>query len=188
MRARAVTKSVPEAVWVSATTATEIVELASRVGRSVAFVVERALAAANLTSDAAGVEGDTPLSLAVDEDDPADLPARIARRARACGGFEVAVEAAWQTTRARFWAWAAREEAARRAEAADDLDAALAAARSPSSSSAQLAVLAASAYPRVRALVAGHPATDGATLALLGGDRERCVREALAERAARSRA
>lgn len=182
MRARAATKSLPEAVWVSATTANELEALARRVGRSVAFVVERALAAAKLPGVGIAAPGETSLVLAVDDDDPEDLRARIARRARAGGGLDVAVEAAWRATRARFLAWAAREEAARGAECADDLDAALAAARAPSTSSAQLGLLAASVYPRVRALVAAHPATDAATLARLAADRERCVREALAQR------
>lgn len=187
MTTRAATKSRPDAVWVSPGTAREIEQIAEGAGRSVAFVVERALAAAKLERMIGGAPGVAPLVLALDQDDPADLRARISKRGKAVGSLDLAVEAAWAKTRERFVAWVAREQEAQKAEVADDLDRELEAARAPKTSCEQLAVLGASVYPRVRALVAAHAATDTATLTRLARDREPYVRDAVANRRVGSR-
>lgn len=187
MTTRAATKSRPDAVWVSTATATEIARIAEGAGRSVAFVVERALAAAKLGPMIGGAPGEMALVLASDDEDPADLRARIAKRARPVGSLDAAVEAAWHATRERFVAWVAREQEARKAEVADDLDRELVAARSPATSREQLTALGGSVYPRVRALVAVHAATDEATLARLARDREPYVRDAVTNRRLRMR-
>ncbi len=177
-------RPLPTAVWVSAATAVEIAELARTVGRSVAFVVQRALAAAKLTTVEHAAPEEASLLLTVDEADPADLLARVVERAGELGAIDATIEAAWLATRGRFMAWAEQERAARCAEVADELDVALAAARSAASGTAELSVLGASVYPRVRALVAAHAATDQVTLARLALDREPYVREAVARRRA----
>jgi len=165
-------------VLVSAATAAEMAEVAVAVRRSVAFVVERALSAA---PDAVGFAGDTALELVLDEDDPADLRARIVKRA---GGrlLDGAVNAAWLASRTRFFAWAEREREAQAAERADDLDAELADAARPSAPLARLVELGRSAYPKVRALVAANPTTPNEVVEYLASDREPYVRDAVENR------
>src|SRR5262249_23131002 len=111
-------------------------------------------------------------------------PNTVAKLRGAAGhrSLDEALEAAWHQSRERFVAWAAREEAAARAESADDLDRALADAASPEASAEHLAALASSEDPRVRQLVAQTPSTPSATLARLASDRERVVREAAVSR------
>lgn len=152
----------------------EIEATARRVGRSVAFLVHRALVAAPA---AAAPAGSTPLALATDEDDPAGLVGKIEKAAgdRPLGER---VAGAWAETRSRFQRWAEREEAAESAARADDLDGELAAAADPATGAERLAALARSDYPRVRALVATHARTPVAVLEALGADRERTVRRA----------
>ncbi len=183
----------PPSVELSAAACSEIADVARRTGRSVAFIARRALAAGD-------GDGKNPASTSVDkaqdkltrvklvlttgEDDPAGLHAKI----RAAAGqvpLGEALERAWARSRAKFFAWVAREEAAGAAEQADELDAGLRDAQSPSTGAARLAELAASAYPRVRHLAAQHPSLPADALAKLANDRERVVREAAAEVAAR---
>ncbi len=155
-------------------TAAEIRQVAAGVGRSVAFVVERALAAA---PSAVGSSGSESLLLTADEDDPADLMKRIEKRAGA-RDLGAAIAGSWAATRARFLSWVDREKAAQQAERADDLDAALADAARATTSVARLSELAGSVYPKVRALVAAHPSTPDEVRAKLATDREPYVREA----------
>jgi hypothetical protein len=164
----------------------EIAAIARRTGRSVAFVARRALAAAKAPLPPPPAGARAPLALTLDED---DAPNTLAKLRAAAGKVPLAdaLAGAWLQTRARFEEWASREEAADAATNADDLDGALAAAAAPATGAAELATLAGSVYPRVRALVAAHPRTAAETLALLAGDRERVVREAVAERAPAAR-
>lgn len=154
----------------------EITSLAETTGRSVVYLIARALAAA---PDAPPVELDgpfAPLALVPAEDDPPRLRAmaRVAPAGR--------IAAVWTATRPHFLAWAARLALADRAAAADDLDVELRDAANPHTDPARLAALAASEYPRVRALVAANPAAPPAALEQLRSDRDRVVREALAAR------
>jgi hypothetical protein len=160
---------------VPAATRDEIEALAAQAGRSVAFVVRRALAAG--AAGAAVPDGArVPLTVAVDDEDPADTLARI----RAAGGdaLDDRLAAAWAASRARFLAWAAKLQAADSAARADDLDAGLRDAAAAATAPERLVELAASEYPRVRALVAAHAATPGAVRERLRRDRDRTVREA----------
>jgi hypothetical protein len=160
--------------------ATEIEDAARRTGRSVAFIVRRALGAAPNAS--AAPEGKrVALALGTDEDDPADTLIKI-KAAGKGRSLEDAIAAAWTETRARFHAWIAREEAAAQAERADDLDAALSDARDSAIPVERLRALAASEYPKVRALVAVHPSTPAEILDRLAQDREPYVRDAVTNR------
>jgi len=170
----------PTELKLPADVAREIADAASKTRRSVAFIVQRALAGAGHVAAAAA--GDTALALTTDDDDPADLGARIKKLA-GTRPLDGAVVAAWDATRARFAAFVAREVAAQSQESADDLDAALAILADPLAPAAKLAALATSEYVRVRTLVAEHANTDAATLAKLGLDKDRVVRAALAKRA-----
>jgi hypothetical protein len=162
--------------------AAEIADAARRTQRSTAFIVRRALAAAPKNPDALPTGATTSLALTLDEDDPPNTLAKI-KSAAAPQSLDGAIAAAWLATRARFHAFIAREESAASAERADDLDAGLRDARDPKTPLSRLTELAASDYPKIRALVAQHPATPPALLARLSQDREPYVREA----AARSR-
>jgi hypothetical protein len=156
----------------------ELEEVARRARRSVGSLVRRALSAARTLPPATPPAGaPAPLALAVDDEDPADLPARIEALA---GGRPLgdAVASAWAATREQFLAWVAREEEAAQLERADDLDQALADAASRSTAAERLSALADSEYPRVRALVAANPTTPPIVRARLAADRERTVRAA----------
>ncbi len=179
MLAFAVAAKKPIQLKLPADVAREVADAASKTRRSVAFIVQRALAGAGPV--AAGADGDTVLALTTDDDDPADLGARIKKLA-GTRPLDGAVAAAWVATRARFAAFVAREVAAQSQENADDLDAALAVLADPNATSSKLATLASSEYVRVRALVAEHANTDAASLAKLGEDKDRVVRAALAKR------
>src|SRR5215831_3853043 len=100
----------PPTVEIGAAARDEIVAIAARTGRSVAFIARRALSAAGAearvaASDRAG------LVLSTDEDDARDTHAKLRALAGARPLGE-AIEGAWSQTRSRFFAWAAREEAA----------------------------------------------------------------------------
>jgi hypothetical protein len=170
-------KAKPPTITVPRALADEIADAAAQTGRSVAFIVARALAAADGAAAVALDGALVPFVLTSDEDDPPRAVA-AARQASAA-----AVAAAWNATRARFAAWIAREQEAQRAERADDLDAGLRDAADAATPPERLAELAKSEYVRVRALVAGHPAAPREALALLAADRDRVVRTALAARA-----
>jgi len=154
--------------------------VARRAQRSVAFVVHRTL----LTGKAAApVTGPTaPLALTTDEDDPPSLSAKL-HLAAAGRALDQALVASWPLAREKFQAWLARLEEASQAERADDLDRALAEAADRATAPARLAELAKSEYPKVRALVAAHPAAPPDALERLRADRERSVREAASARA-----
>jgi hypothetical protein len=154
----------------------EIADAAQRTHRSVTFIVARALAAAKGVAPRP-VDGElAPLALGSDEEDPASA----VRAARNVDAPQLA--AAWLATRARFLEWIAREEAAREAERADDLDAGLRDASDGKTLPARLLELARSEYVRVRALVAVHPQSPVEALTLLAEDRDRVVRQALQAR------
>ncbi|HZS40786.1 MAG TPA: hypothetical protein VFF06_28330 [Polyangia bacterium] len=176
----------PLTVEIGSSTREAVEAIARRTHRSVAFIVRRALAAAASAPAVAASGPRATLAIATDDDDPADTAAKI--RAAANGRpLGEAIEAAFAATRAKFEAWAAREEAAAAAERADDLDAGLRDAVDAKTARSRLAELANSEYPRVRALVAAHPQAGDDTLAKLAGDRERTVREAAAANQAGAR-
>ncbi len=159
--------------------AQEIARVAASTQRSTAFITLRALVAA--PKDAVAEAGDTSFSLSLDDDDPATTLTKI----KAVAGkrpLDQAVAGAWAQTRSRFAKWLEKESAARQAEDASDLDAALAEAQAPGTSADRLAVLAGSEYPRVRALVAAHVGTPPTALASLAKDREPYVRDAVENR------
>jgi hypothetical protein len=170
----------PLSVNVPAVVAEEIGDAARRLHRSPAFIARRALAAAP-NAELSISDERVPFILATDEDDPADTLTKI--KAAASGrSLDEALTAAWITTRARFHAWIAREEHAGAAEHAHDLDSALRDARDPSIDMARLIELATSEYPKVRALVAAHPACTKELLEKLAADKEPYVRDAVANR------
>lgn len=172
----------PLAVSLPQTIASEIADAARRTQRSTAFIVRRALAAA--PKDAASAPADpatAALALTLDEDDPPDTLSKI-KSAAGARPLDTAIASAWLATRARFQAWIAREEAAAHAERADDLDAGLRDARDPNLDLARLLALSKSEYPKIRALVAVHPATPPEVLAALARDREPYVRDAVENR------
>jgi hypothetical protein len=171
----------PLTVQVPRSVADEIVDAAQRTHRSVAFIVRRALSAGLHAAETAEPGESAALVLTTDDDDPADTAAKI-KAAAGERSLDEAIAAAWTATRARFHAWIAREEAAREAELADDLDLGLRDAAAPGTSAERLAQLARSEYPRVRALVAAHPSTPADSLAALRKDRDRTVREAATRR------
>lgn len=159
--------------------AQEIAQVAASAQRSTAFITLRALLAA--PKDAVAEAGDTSFSLSLDEDDPTTTLTKI----KATAGkrpLDQAVAGAWTQTRSRFAKWLEKESAARQAEDAGDLDAALAEAQAAGTSADRLAALARSEYPRVRALVAAHGATPAETLSALAKDREPYVREVVQRR------
>jgi leucine rich repeat (LRR) protein len=169
-------KSKAAAIELPQPIADEIADAATKTHRSTAFIVARALAAGK---GAPAVPLAAPLSslpLTSDEDDP---PSALAAAKKATGA-ELA--AAWTATRARFAAWIAREVDAQKAEHADDLDQGLRDAADPKTPATRLVELARSEYVRVRTLVAGHPAAPADALRLLGDDKDRVVKEALASR------
>ena len=171
----------PLTVSLPQTVADELADAARRTQRSVAFIVRRALGAAPNAPDRS-VDGErVPLALTTDEDDPADTLTKIKAAAKE-RALEDAIAAAWLETRARFHAWIAREEAAAQAENADDLDTALGQAQDPKATVEILVRLAANEYPKVRALVAIHPATPPEALARLAQDKEPYVRDAVENR------
>jgi hypothetical protein len=156
--------------------ADEIADAAQKTHRSTTFIVARALAAGK---GAAAVAMDAPLKalpLTSDEDDPPSALTAVKKASAAD------VAAAWTATRARFAAWIAREQEAQRAERADDLDAGLRDAASPSTPPARLVELAKSEYVRVRTLLIGNPAVPAEALTILAADKDRVVREALENR------
>ena len=159
--------------------ADEIINVASRTQRSTAFIVLRALMAA--PKDALAAAGPTALMLALDDDDPATTLSKI-KTTVGKRPLDEAVSGAWAETRQRFSKWLDKEATAREAENADDLDQGLTAAKDPRTSATALNDLAGSEYPRVRALVAVHPATEASTLAKLAQDREPYVRAAVEKR------
>jgi hypothetical protein len=162
-----------------------IEDVARRTRRSPAFIARRALAAAPDAPPAAPAGPRVAFELATDEDDAKDTAAKIRAAAKTMGRtLGEAIEAAFTAARARFDAWAAREQAASAGERADDLDGGLRDAADPRATPARLAELAASEYPRVRALVAAHPAAGADALERLAGDRDALVRAALAARVA----
>jgi hypothetical protein len=157
--------------------ANEIAETARRTNRSVAFIVARALVAGRGATVPMLPQGPRrELALTGDED---DAPS-VLTKARSASPAQVV--AAWSATRSRFMAWIEREMQAAQAERADDLDAGLRDAAAETTLPDRLAELAGSAYVRVRALVAAHPATAAATLTLLAKDGDRVVRDAVAKR------
>ena len=160
--------------------ADELTDAARRLHRSIAFIARRALAAAPNAEPVPSGEK-IALVLATDEDDPADTLSKI--KSSASGrSVDDALGAAWLATRAKFHAWIAREEDAGQAEKADDLDTALRDAKDPNMDIARLVILAASEYPKVRALVAQHPLCTKELLTKLAADKEPYVRDAVANR------
>jgi leucine rich repeat (LRR) protein len=169
-KAKSLTLDLPRAV------AEEIADAAAKSHRSPLFIVARALAAAK-NPPPQPLDGErVPLALVADDDDP---PAAVAAVKKASAAT---VATAWLATRERFAAWLARELQARRAEDADDLDAGLRDAAAAATLPARLVELAKSDYVKVRALVARHPSAPTEALALLGADKDRVVRAALAAR------
>jgi hypothetical protein len=164
--------------------ATEIADVVARTQRSPAFVALRALGAAPAAPAAPPAGDRAALALTTDDDDPPNTAAKL-KAAAAGRPLDEALAAAWVATRARFQRWAEREVALRGAERADDLDAGLAAAADPATPPGRLAELAASPYPRIRALVAAHPQAPADALARLAEDREPYVRDAVRDRGAR---
>jgi len=171
----------PLTILVPRSVADEIADAAQRTHRSVAFIVRRALAAGLAAADSADAGETAELVITTDDDDPADTNAKI-KAAAGERSLDVAIAGAWTATRARFHAWIAREEAAREAELADDLDLGLRDAAASGTSAERLAQLAKSEYPKVRALVAAHASTPADALAALRKDRDRTVREAATAR------
>lgn len=170
----------PLIVEVQREVAEEIADAARRTQRSVAFIVRRALGAApNAQNVPSGEKAE--LALTTDEDDPADQLTKIKAHAKS-RSLDDAIAAAWTETRARFHAWIAREEAAGQAERADDLDHSLRDAQDPKISIDRLIALASSEYPKVRALVAIHPACPADILTKLSTDKEPYVRDAVENR------
>ena len=168
-------------VQVPGDVADEIADAARRTHRSVGFIVRRALGAA--ASAQLVPAGDrAPLTIAVDEDDPADTLSKIKAFASSERSLDDAVTAAWTATRARFQAWIAREESAAQAERADDLDTALTDAAAATTPAARLTDLSKSEYPKVRALVAVHPSCPPEVLTKLAADKEPYVRDAVENR------
>ncbi len=160
----------------------EIEELARRAGRSTGFVTRRALVAAKGKSGPIADGPRADLLLSLDEDDDPKTPKKIAELCTERGGDPGdALASAWGATRAQFHAWLARLEEADAASRADDLDAALAEAESPTTSAERLAVLASHEYVQVRARVAANPNTTVATLEKLSTEREKTIRAALAK-------
>lgn len=174
----------PLTAQVPPSVAAEIGAIVERTQRSPAFIALRAVSAA---PDAPPPPpGDrAPLPLPTDEDDPPNTIAKLEAAAKAKGvPTGELIAGAWLATRERFERWAAKEEALREAERADDLDAGLREATAPATPAGRLAALAASPYPRIRALVAGHAHAPKEALAKLAEDREPYVREAVARRGA----
>src|SRR5438094_2968103 len=95
-----------------------ILAIARRTRRSVAFIARRALAAAPSAKTAPASGPRAALELATDDDDPADTAAKL-RAAAGARPLGEALEAAFVATRAKFEAWAAREESASAGERAD---------------------------------------------------------------------
>lgn len=170
-------KSKPPTLELPRSVADEIADAARKTGRSTAFIVARALTAGQGAAAQTLAPPLATLTLTSDDDDPASALA-TARKAT-----PAQLVAAWAATRARFAAWVAREVEAQHAERADDLDAGLRDAADPATPSPRLLELASSEYVRVRALVARHPAAPPEALTRLGADRDRVVRQALADRA-----
>jgi hypothetical protein len=160
-------------IQVPATIRDEISDVARRAQRSSAFVAHRALLAARDTTSAPPEGESVALLLATDEDDPIDLLRKLDAALQ-----NNSLPAAWRASREKFFAWVAKLDAAREAERADDLDAALHDAAHASTSPARLTALAQNEYPRVRVLVARHPCTPPDVLAELRRDADRAVREA----------
>ncbi len=176
-RARTLTLPVP--------IADEIAAAAARAERSIGFLVLGALKAAGPLKGDPPAAPDRALELTVDEDDPRDLLARLAKLAaeRAPGrSLDHATALAWSAGRAQILAWVERVAAVNAGARADDLDDGLRAAADATTAPDRLVALAKSAYPRVRALVAAHPRAPEEALAQLRADRDRVVRETLAAR------
>lgn len=166
----------PRVVDLPPAIADEIVDAARKTHRSTVFIVARALAAGK-DAPASPVEGSTvPLALTSDEDDSPRALTAVKQASPA------AIAAAWKATRARFAAWIAREQEARTAERADDLDDGLRDAADPATPPPRLVELARSEYVRVRALVARHAHAPAEALSILRADKDRVVREAIEER------
>jgi hypothetical protein len=156
----------------------EIESVARRTHRSLAFIARRALSTAS-RGGAVGEPGPrVELVLTVDEDDPPDTALKV-RALAGTGSLDDALLGAWIHARARFLAWAAREEAASAGERADALDLGLALAADPGTAPARLRELVKSEYPKVRVLLAAHPRVPEDAQALLSSDREPQVRKAL---------
>jgi hypothetical protein len=161
----------------------EILAVAHKTHRSVAFIVRRALSAAK---DATGVappaQDRVSLAVTADEDDPPETLGKL-RALVGTRSLDEAVAGAWSATREKFLSFVQRAEAADAAAVADDLDRGLADASHPETSAERLAELAKSAYPKVRALAAAHPTTATDVLTRLARDKDRTVRQAVLDNA-----
>src|SRR5688572_9519130 len=156
--------------------ADEIAAAAARAERSVTFLVLGALRAAKALKGEPPAGARRALELTTDEDDPRDAASRMKKLVADKGtgrSVDDAVALAWAAGRAQILAWVERVAAVDEGQRADDLDEGLRAAADPSTPVDRLLTLARSAYPRVRALVAAHPAAPAEALALLDQDRER---------------
>ena len=176
--ARETTLSLPPSI------ADELTKASARAERSVGFLVLGALKASGPLTDAPPTGERASLPLTMDDDDPRDLPSRLTKLAseKAPGrSLDDAIALAWMSRRTQILAWVDRVAEVNEGERADDLDEGLRIAQDPKTLPARLIELAKSEYPRVRALVAAHPAAPAEALKLLGTDRERIVREALLE-------
>lgn len=161
----------------------EIIDVARRAGRSTAFVVRRALAAAVKEPPAEAATGSkAPLELLLGDDDPPHTLKRIRELAAARGGdldLGAAVASAWASTRAQFFAWVSRQEEADRASRADDLDSALDEAGATNTAPERLSLLATHEYVQVRARVASNHSTPPEALERLAAERDRTLRARL---------
>jgi hypothetical protein len=161
--------------------ATQIADVAARTRRSTAFIVLRSLSGAARDASAPIAAPTLPLKIEKDDDDPANIVSKI-QAAAGSRDLASAIAGAWASNGARFLKWADTESAAQKAEEADDLDAELKAASLPTTPTAALDKLAASVFPRVRALVAAHKNASATAIKLLERDRETYVRDAVANR------
>jgi hypothetical protein len=161
-------------------TAQELAKVAEATQRSTGFIALRALSAAP-KAPAVTVAKAVAFELTLDEDDAANTFAKITATS-GDRSVDEALAAAWVATRDRFSKFLSKETTAREAEQADELDDSLREAAAPSTTAARLDELSASAYPRVRALVAAHPNTTAKALAQLSRDKEPYVRDAVENR------
>lgn len=160
--------------------ANELEQVAAATQRSTAFIALRALLAGGKAPLTPATKVQT-FTLQLDEDDAANTLTKLTQAAGE-RGVDEALAAAWTATRDRFAKFLDKETSARQAEVADELDQSLAQAEAPDTSTQRLEELAASAYPRVRALVAAHPNTSEAALLRLSRDKEPYVRDAVENR------
>jgi hypothetical protein len=165
--------------------ADELVAAAARAERSAAFLMLGALKAAGELTGTVEAGARRSIFLERDEEDPRDLGSQLAKLADTKAkkrSLDDAVALAWRSRRGPILAWAERVAALNADTSADELDAELRAAADTKTPPTRLLALAKSAYPRVRALVAKNAAAPADALAVLGEDRDRVVKAALAAR------